>query len=74
MSEVIELVGGPLDGLLLQATGQAPDVMCLPLYRVAIGEPGSAPEREVEFSSASYRRQEFRHLKGRWTFSYVANP
>lgn len=72
MSEIIELVGGPLDGLLLQATGQAPDVMRLSIYRIAIGKPESAPEKNVEFS-ASYRRQKFRHLKGRWTFSYVAN-
>ena len=46
--------------------------MRLPLYRVDLGKPEPAPEQEVEFSSASYRRQEFRRLKGCWTFSYVA--
>ena len=73
MSEVIELVGGPLDGLLIQVQGQAPNVMRLPIYCVDIGKLEPAAEPEVENSTVTYSRQEFRHLKDCWTFSYVAN-
>ena len=73
MSEVIELVGGPLDGLLIQVPGRAPNLLRLPIFRADIWESKPAPEQEVELSTVSYSRQEFRRLKGCWAFSYIAN-
>lgn len=47
----------------------------LPIFRVDVDiwKSKPAPEQEVEPSTVSYSRQEFRRLKGCWTFSYVAN-
>ena len=47
--------------------------MRLPIFRVDIWKSKPAPEQEVEPSTVSYSRQEFRRLKGCWTFSYIAN-